>query len=219
MEMPNLGDDYDMPLAEAEPVPNLASPIVPSTGGAVLLSPQAPDAEEPTSESAGAPLKSRRRAPRVLERDETQELRNSDLADWSNNYLTNMANVARSKQHYKVNAQAKRNAAFWVMGTGIGSIGSGLGLSKLGNPLDMFSGSKLVEAIRGAETAQAGRKRSRSAGEEGQSSDSEERRVRAREDDGEQIGRSQDLALDDSGMMPGFDDDVSKASSVTQRQD
>lgn len=219
MEMPNLGDDYDMPLPEAEPFPDLGPPAIAGVGPAILESPQAPEAEEPTSESAGAPLQSRRRAPKILEKDETQELRNSDLAEWNNNYLTNMASVARSRQHYKVNAQAKKNAVFWVMGAGIGGVGSGLGISKLDNPLDMFSGGKLIEALRSVESAPAGRKRSRSAGEESQSSDSEERRVRAREDDGEQIGRGQELALDDSGMVPGFEDDVSKASSVSQRQD
>lgn len=217
--MPNLGDDYDMPLPEAEPFPDLGSPAVPGAGAAILLSPQAPEAEEPTSESAGAPLQSRRRVPKVLERDETQELRNSDLAEWNNDYLTNMASVARSRHHYKLNAQAKKNAAFWVMGAGIGSVGSGLGISKLDNPLDMFSGGRLIEALRGVESAPAGRKRSRSAGEEGNSSDSEERRVRAREDEGEQIGRGRELALDDSGMMPGFDDDVSETLFVSQRQD
>lgn len=215
MEMPNLGNDYDMALPEAEPFPHLGPPAVPGAGAAILVSSQAPEAEEPTSESAGAPLQSRRRAPKLLEMDETQELRNSDLAEWNNKYLTNMASVARSKQHYRVNAQAKKNAAFWVMGVGIGGVGSGMGMSKLANALDMFSGERLIQALRGVESAPAGRKRSRSTGEEDQSSESEERRVRAREDDGEQIGRGQDLALDDSGMMPVFDDDVSESPSFS----
>lgn len=217
MDMLNLGGDYDMPVPEAEPFPDLGPPPVSGVGAAIALSPHAPEAEEPTSESAGAPLRPRRRVPKVLERDETQELRNSDLAEWNNNYLTNMANVARSRQHYKANAQAKKNAAFWVTGAGIGGIGSGLGISKLNNPLDMFSGTRLIEALRGGESGPESRKRSRSAGEEGQSSDSEERRVRAREDDGEQIGRGQELALDYSGDRPDFDDDVSGPSSVSQR--
>lgn len=216
MAMPNIGDDYDMPLPEAEPFSDLGPPAAADAGARILSSPHSPEEEEPSTESAGARLRPRRRAPKVLERDETQELRNSDLMEWNTDYLANMASVARSRQHYKINAQAKKNAGFWVMGAGIGSVGSGLGMSKLDNPLNMFSGARLIEALRGVEIAPAGRKRSRSAGEDGQNSDSEERRVRAREDDGEQIGRGQNLALDDSGMMPGFDDDVSKAWCVPQ---
>ena len=219
MEMPNLGDDYDMPLPAAEPFSDLHSPAAPDTGARKSSSPQAQEEEEPSTESAAAPLRPRRRAPKVLERDETQELRNSDLADWNNNYLTNMASVVRSRQHYKTNAQAKKNAGFWVMGAGIGGIGSGLDILKLDNPLDMFSGNRLIEALKDVRIAAAGRKRSRSSGEDGRSSDSEGRRVRAREDDDEQVGRGQGLALDDSGMMPGFDDGVSRTSPVSQLQD
>ena len=210
MEMPNLGDNYNMPLPEAEAFPGLAA----TSGGAGILrsSSQAQgEEEEPSSESAGAPLQRRRRAPKVLEKDETQELRNADLSEWNNNYLTNMTGIARSKQHHKVLAQAKKNAAFWVLGAGIGGVGSSLGGPRMENPLDMFSGDQLIETLRGVESG-AGRKRSRSVAEEGQSSDSETRRVRAREEDSEQIGRGEGLALDDPGMMPGFDDDdVSKS--------
>lgn len=107
-----------------------------------------------------------------------------------------------------MSAQAKKNATFWVIGAGIGGVGSGIGMSKLDAPLDMFSGKKLMETLTGIGTAAAGRKRSRSVGEEGQSSESEVRRVRTREDDGEQIGLGENQGLNDYGMMAVIDDDV-----------
>lgn len=217
MEMPNLGDDYNIPLPEAEPFPEMARPAA-SDAGVLKPSPEAPEEEEPSSESAEAPLRPRRKVPKLLEKDETQELRNADLTRWNNEYLDNMAGIARSRQHYKVPAQAKKNATFWVMGAGVGGVGSGIGISKMDTPLAMFSGDRLMETLTGIETAAAGRKRSRSVGEEGQGSESEERRVRARGDDGEQIDRGEDLVLDDDGMMPVFDDDVSDPSCVVRSE-
>ncbi|KAI9873277.1 MAG: hypothetical protein M1830_000588, partial [Pleopsidium flavum] len=206
MDMANLGDDYNIPLPDVEPFPQRAPSAAPGAG-VLESSPEAPEEEDPSSESAEAPLRARRRAPKVLEKDETPELRNADLTQWNNEYLDNMAGIVRSRQHYRIPAQAKKNAAFWVMGTGVGGVGSGIGMSKMDTPLNMFSGDILMEALTGIETAAAGRKRSRSVVEEGQGSESEERRVRPREDDDEQIGHSGDLAVDDSGMTPVFDDD------------
>ncbi len=203
MDMPNIGDDYNLPLPEAEPFPELVQPAA-ADANVLRLSPEAPE-PEPSSEAAEAPFQRRRRVQKVLERDLTQELRNSDLAAWTDEYLANMEGTARSKQHYKLLGQAKKNAAFWVKGVGIGGVGSGLGTSKMNTPLDMFSGETLIATLTGVDISGVGRKRSRSAGEEGPGSESEGRRIRPREDDGEHIGRGDDFALGEGGVS-GFDD-------------
>ncbi len=206
MDMPNTGYDDNLLLPEAEPFPGLASP---AAAFATILrsSPEAAEAE-PSSESAEAPLRRRRRVPKIIVRDVTQELRHADLAAWTNDYLANMEGTARSKQHHKLLGRAKENAAFWVKSAGIGGVGSGLGAFKMKTPLGMFSGDELIAALIGVDMTAVRRKRSRSVGGEGPGSESEERRVRPREDDGEQIGRGGDFAMGDGGIS-GFDDDVS----------
>jgi len=84
--MPNLGDDYNIPLPEAEPFPEMARPAA-SDAGVLKPSPEAPEEEEPSSESAEAPLRPRRKVPKVLEKDETQELRNAGSSQKKRNLL------------------------------------------------------------------------------------------------------------------------------------
>ena len=158
-------------------------------------------------ESAEAPLMRNRRGPRVLPMDMTQELRGAQLLQWNNEYLENMATAAWHKLQHKLPSQAKRNAAAWVYGSGIGGVGSGIGSMKLPSPLHMFAGDKLREALTGAEVSAAGKKRSRSD-EDDHSSESEERRLRPRSDEGEQIGRRENLIQEDNDMQPQFDDTV-----------
>ena len=156
--------------------------------------------EEESSESAEAPQRRKAREPRELTMDVTQGLRNTDLAEWNNNYVANMATVAHSKAQHKAPALSKKNAVFWVTGSGIGGVGSGLGSSKFPSPLNMFAGDQLMQALLGLEASVVGKKRSHDK-ENGDDSDSEGRRVRIREGDSEQIGRGQDIILDDDDAI------------------
>ena len=159
--------------------------------------------EQESSESADAPMRRRPRAPRELPVDERQELHNSDLAQWKADYLDNMATATEIKKNHKAYALAKKNAEYWVMGAGIGGVGTGIGASKLKSPLDMFAGSAMMEALTGIQTLPARQKRARDKSED-QESDSETRRVRMRDGDGEQIGRGDEMTLneDDTMMYP-----------------
>lgn len=154
-----------------------------------------------TSETAEAPLRRRARAaPKVIAPDATLELRNGDLARWNTDYAANMQEALRHKQAGKAAAIAKRNAAYWVLGTGTLSALSQADRLVQG-PLDMFSGAKLLEALTGVRLAPAGEKRGR---------DEEEteavRRVRSRtlEPSSDELGRG---AFQDDGYMPMGGDD------------
>lgn len=193
-DMPRFEDDGVI-LPEAEPFPAMAAGD-PRNPGNVFSSSQGQRDQE-SSESAEAPLQRRPLRPRVLPMDERQELRNADLASWKEDYLTNMFEATQTRQQRQAPFIAKKNAAFFVIGGGIGGVGTGIGRSKLTGPLDMFAGDAMMEMLTGTEHS-AGRKRSRDS-EDREDSDSEARRIRLREDDGEQVGRG-------DGMMPPDDD-------------
>ncbi|KAL8794824.1 MAG: hypothetical protein Q9195_002652 [Heterodermia aff. obscurata] len=195
IDLPRLDDDQGI-LPEGEAFP-ITAPQAPAETSFLRSSSEAP---QESSESAEAPARRRVAAPKYLPMDQVASLRNNDLASWNNNYLVNMAGAAQAKQQHKAAALAKRNAAFFVYGTGIGGVGQGLGGSKLPSPLDMFAGDRLMTALTGLEPAPTGRKRSR-AEEEEHESDSEGRRVRVREDDGDEVGRGDNLALGEGDTM------------------
>ena len=144
------------------------------------------------------------RAPKAVEADNPQELHNADLARWNTQYLANMAEATRVKEQYKAPAQAKKNAAFWVCEQGLGGVGIGLGQDRVPGPLQMFSGRALLEALTGRETSPARSKRTRSSSGEA-AQDEEARRVRARVDEEEQVGRGEE---DEGGLMLGDDEEL-----------
>ncbi|KAI9839715.1 MAG: hypothetical protein M1837_002062 [Sclerophora amabilis] len=206
-----MGDDYVLP--EAEPFPEMPTAAAAAAAAAATTGHQGVGAaqterEELSSESAEAPLQRKRKAPKVLEMDLVTELRNVDLAAWNDDYVESMTSLSRKKQVHKAPGLAKKNAIFWVLNSGIGGVGAGIGQSKLPGPLKMFFGPRLLESFSLDARGTAERKRERS--EEGESeTESEGRRVRARGDDGEHLGRGEEMELgeDDVGRM-GEDDGI-----------
>ncbi|KAL9594620.1 MAG: hypothetical protein Q9179_005313 [Wetmoreana sp. 5 TL-2023] len=187
------GDDEDLILPPAEPFPPGAAQ------GAGFLRSSAVPRDESSSEAAAAPQQRKRRGPKVVPIDVPQELRNTILAQWNNDYLANMEEAKKSKLQRKVATSAKQNAAFWVYGAGIAGVGIGRGVSNMKGPLaDMFSGDALMQVFISPSTLAVGKKRSRSeAIAEGP--DSEQRRVKMRE--GEEVGRAQGLTVEDDDTM------------------
>ena len=204
LELPQIDDDIVLPGAEAFPT---TAPRVPAASE-ILQSLSGLHPEQESSESAEAPLQRRRRAPKALPVDERQELHNTDLAQWKTEYLANMAEATEAKLSRKAPSHAKKNAAFWVIGVGIGGVGAGLGSAKLQSPLDMFAGDTMMEALTGVQISSAGQKRGRDK-EKDQDSDSEARRVRIRDGDSDQIGRGDDMMLHDDGTIMMSASDVS----------
>lgn len=120
------------------------------------------------------PARARRiRKPKVLITDGATALRNMDLAQWNNEYVSNMVHAREQKQQNKIPTIAKKNAMFWVFGRGIGGVGIGLGARREPHPLKQFSGEELYNAVSGKKRP---RKRSHSPA-------SSERRVRTRSEE------------------------------------
>lgn len=191
---PHLGGDVLVP--EAGLFPEMMQQLPVSTGFARTSS--TIYQEDSSSESAEAPLRPRHRVRKGLPRDDAIELRNADLAHWNNDYITNMMAEDRAKLHRRASRLAKKNAQFWVYGSGIGHTGSSFGNVTFQSPLDMFAGDALMQTLTGIANPVAGRKRSRDG--ESQGSDSEARRVRPRDIQEEHGSRGAQLPVDDEAM-------------------
>ncbi|CAG8890451.1 unnamed protein product [Penicillium egyptiacum] len=123
------------------------------------------------------------RRPKEIISDDTTALRNMTLAQWNDEYVANMIQALKEKQRNKIPTISKKNAAFWVFGQGIGSVGVGLGMDHELHPLNLYSGETLLEAVGGS----AQRKRRKRSADDDEMS--EGRRVRAREEQAEHLSR------------------------------
>lgn len=183
--LPKFGDE-DVVLPDAEAFPGLV-PQVPITAEAFRPSSEILE-EDSSSASADALRRPKRRAPKALPYDNTPELRNADLAYWNNNYARNMANDINTKMQHRAPKVSKKNAAFWVAGSGLGGIGTTIRNLALNSPLDMFAGDALMESLTGVVASIAGRKRNRDEEGDGESGD-EQRSVRMRDTGDDQLSR------------------------------
>lgn len=190
-----MGDDDEVRLPSAEPFPPAVrpQPLQP------IASPTH-RTESVSSESAVAPQR-QTRGPRQVRRDQRTELQNNEIGQWNNNYLRNMNQLARTKDQKRSAAQAKKNAAFWILGQGIGGVQTNFGTDREPHPLAMFSGQGLLEALLGPQPQRSptSSKRSRSMSPQSE----ERRRVRARTEEGADVARG----VVDDGPVMGFDDD------------
>ncbi|QDS70385.1 hypothetical protein FKW77_009222 [Venturia effusa] len=157
-----------------------------------------------SSDTAAAPQR-RRRDPKVIKADTKIELRSRELLAMNNDYLVNMTNDSARSQAHRISQQAKKNADYWILGRGLGNVGSGLGYTKAKGPLaDVFSGPSLYQWITGNQAEMAGQKRE-SDPEETTDSD-RQKRPRLNEED--QVGRAEqaDMGMMDDGYLFQGDD-------------
>lgn len=117
--------------------------VLPDGPPADVEDPDRPETVEP------ARVKRMKRAARAIESDDKTTLRNTDLAQWNNDYLANMARASKQKEQNKMQTIVKKNAAFWVFGQGIGSVGIGLGVLREAHPLKAYSGEDFYDALSG----------------------------------------------------------------------
>lgn len=108
-------------------------------------------------------MRQKKKTAKAINVDDPPELRNSDLARWNTQYLQNMAIASKLKENNKLITVAKKNAAFWVLGVGIASVGTGVGTSRIPHPLEAFSGDQLLGALTGKPLETSRRKRNRDA--------------------------------------------------------
>ncbi|EME89385.1 uncharacterized protein MYCFIDRAFT_76725 [Pseudocercospora fijiensis CIRAD86] len=107
------------------------------------------DQDAGNSESASAMAAVRKdgkaRTKKITAMDKHTTLHNSELAEWSRNYVSNMLKEGQGKETARLNRIAKKNAEHWVLEAGL-IFGQGLR-----GPLDMFSGAALIEVFTGME--------------------------------------------------------------------
>ncbi|KXS96675.1 hypothetical protein AC579_3834 [Pseudocercospora musae] len=105
------------------------------------------DQNQSTTESAGAMAAVRKtrkgRTKKITAMDKHTTLHNSDISEWSRNYVANMIKDGQGKETARLKHMAKRNAEHWVLDAGV-FFGQGLR-----GPLDMFSGAALIETFTG----------------------------------------------------------------------
>ncbi|KAJ5946092.1 hypothetical protein N7454_002931 [Penicillium verhagenii] len=144
---------------------------------------------------------------RPINSDDIISLRNTDLARWNNEYLTNMALASKQKQQNKIQNNVKKNGGFWVFGQGIGSVGIGLGAAHANHPLKCFSGDELYDAVCGITKPSTTEKEARKSGDGGDEDEDQQRRAQAKGKGSQldsEIGRHAPPSLMDehSSQMP-----------------
>jgi meiotic recombination protein REC8, fungi type len=196
-----FGDDDEVQLLTRQP----SLPALDAAGATPAREATAPSppGNQDDNESLQAATAAQTRAPRIkpVQVDSATELQNRVLGEWTNDYLANMDAANRQKQQYRAAAQGRRNAAFWILGQGIGGVQADFGDDPHPHPLAVFSGQTLLDALAGAQSpSPSGSKRVRSGSRD------DERRVRPRADD-EQGDVARGDADGDGDVMMGFDDD------------
>lgn len=119
---------------------------------------------------------------RVIPLDDPTEVPNQILAEW-NDYYIDIMESAHLERAGKVSvAQAKRNAAYWVLDQGLGEVSSNFREDLVEHPLAIFSGQALLDDLIGPLKIFESRKRTASVSmsddTEGRSQSS--KRVRSR---------------------------------------
>jgi meiotic recombination protein REC8 len=201
LDLPYLGDD--LPEGEAFPTAGLQS----SDQAEVIHS----------TSTASAPMRRKPRAPRVLPRDTTIELRNKDLSEWNTNYLENMDTARKHKEQNRVTVQAKKAAEQFLWGGGLGGIAQQFAGLPGPNPFDMFIGDNFFEFITGESRKKgAGTKHDRDSGiDDATQAESRSVRQKTNEPEGE-FGRG----LDEEGFFaPGGDEVELPREEVTALDD
>ncbi|KAI9831539.1 MAG: hypothetical protein M1826_003429 [Phylliscum demangeonii] len=196
--LPDVDFEFDEPVQPVEPV-DVDQPV-------------------PTTDEAPAP---RPRVPRPLPMDTRIELRPNELSLWNANYAGTMLSMARSRLNHQLPRLAKKNATFWVFGSGIGNIGAGVGQSSVHGPLDdAFAGPNLMmifstvtPTVTPTPAAEGAGKR-KTPSDEPATPESERRRVRARVEQEAQIGRGAGdhivggASLGDDDLIASLEQDV-----------
>ncbi|KAH0294688.1 hypothetical protein KCU62_g17, partial [Aureobasidium sp. EXF-3399] len=214
--LPDSNADRDVVMYDDEPLPIYpddidmqdAEPFAPRTAAEQPGNPastQDTQAPSQTSHSTASAPAIRTRAPKPLPQDQQLELHNADLQTWDREYLATQSRASLQKLNNKTLTLARKNADFWVLQNGIGGLGvayQGVEAQLMPEPLRMFSGSALLEALTRIQLSIAGTKHPRAI--DADEDDEQERRVRTRSNSHE-VGRAADS---NEGFETEFIDDT-----------
>jgi hypothetical protein len=170
-----------------------------------------------STSTVSAPMRKKKRNPKILPVDTRMELRHKDLAEWNANYVEIMDAVSKSKKQGRVAQQAKKNAEYFVWGRGLGGIAQNYAGVDGPNPFEMFIGDSLFELATGFSCKKlAGTKHDRDSGIDDETQN-ESRNVRQKTSEPEEeMGRGQD---DEGFSMPGGDEVELPLEGVTALDD
>ncbi|KAK6856918.1 sister chromatid cohesion protein [Apiospora arundinis] len=137
----------------------------------------------PEANTQGATTQ-RKRKRKVFQADERLEISRTVLRDWQAPEAYR-ENCCKPKRHQITATEARKNAIHLTFGLGLANIGQNLGVPGMIHPLAVqYSGDSLFTAMTGLEvfndSDKGGRKRARSASEDIEDSEGEDRRVRPR---------------------------------------
>lgn len=196
-QIPDNPMDLDLPIFRDDPPDDSVTPT-----SNKQYSDQ-PEVVESTS-SASAPMRRKKRTTRALSTDVATEIHNKQLAAWNIDYLQNMKKAARNKVQARITQQAKKNAEYYMWGSGLGGIGHQFLGTEGTNPFDQFIGDNLFELFTGMSRKQMiGLKHDRDSGID-EATQQESRRVRQKTGEPEeQMGRGSE---DEGFFMPGGDE-------------
>jgi hypothetical protein len=140
------------------------------------------------------------RTPKTMKLDVLTQISRDELLQWDRDYLENMSRLDGQKANAKSQIQARKNAAAWIVGRGIGAVGS-IGNHGFTYPLESFCGDSLLVSLSDEPPVnEQTRKRSSSHEED---DEGHARNVRRRvSNDGVEIGltRPYDLAMQEVGI-------------------
>ncbi|KAF1348658.1 hypothetical protein BDV97DRAFT_354054 [Delphinella strobiligena] len=183
-----------------------------------------PGSDAVTEEAVTAPAV-RIKKKKALAPDTELELHNHNLSAWSDNYLVEMQSVLRGKIHTRSVGMAKKNADFWVLQNGVNGLSMTFGQESIPEPLRMFTGTALLEALTGLRpTNTAGEKRPREEGEEEEEeaeagTDDDGRRVRARSNESGMGLGDGDVMMEDAGYIADQNDYIREDTADEPRDE
>lgn len=142
---------------------------------------------------------------RAVPFDDPAEVPNRTLAEWNNDYLYHMES-ARSDKLGKISvAQAKRNAAYWILDQGLGEIAANFREDYEEHPLAVFSGQGLIDALVGPVEQRENKKRSATVLGEVSNPEGSQGSKRART---QSITRAPSIQVGRGEFRPGDEDDL-----------
>ncbi|KAL9081140.1 MAG: hypothetical protein Q9157_000231 [Trypethelium eluteriae] len=212
MQLPAV-DDYALP-SDAK---LFSVGVTPSAGRVNRPSSTTFEEYEESSSEVRVPQRRRRRQ-KPLPPDAVLELRNADLVRWNTEYPTNMQAAKERKEAAKSARQAKQNAELWVIERGLGNVGWGFGRDRLvRNPIlaELFSGAGLWEGATGIKRRH---ETEDTEPDEGEDLDANSRRVRARYDEDEDLGRGEPMEIEEV-LRLGGDEDIELAREAPSALD
>lgn len=136
--------DIDAPFTRVSPSQAINRPI---TQHFDLLSSSTAEPHEDEAAAQTIAAIRRRRGPRLLTLDPTQELESSVLQAWQTGYVSNMREAVKKKTSGRLLSLVKTNAEIWMWGSGVGGADALKREHRLSSLLEFLRGEPLLASM------------------------------------------------------------------------